>query len=106
MAKIITKTLKYYDWNDVTKEVEDNCNRRVRDWAGRFGKNMMKPGAPYQDFWHKILDYDPEISSGCVIYFDFDEIANVYKNDSWVREVCDEYIKVVGTGEHPFKIEW
>jgi hypothetical protein len=108
MAKLIIKTLQYYDWGEVTKEVEANCGRKVRDWAGKWGHGLENQRNPYQDFWHKILDYDSQIHNGCITTYDFEEIATYFDNinQPWVREVCNEYIKVLGQGEHTFRIEW
>lgn len=106
MPKLITETLQYYDWNDVETEVAANCGRKLRDWAGKFSGKRGYSDEPYLDFWHKMLDYDPEIRNGYIRGYDFDEIADAFPTEPWVREICNEYIKILGPGEHTFKIWW
>lgn len=100
----------YYNWDEITKEVEANTGKEVRDWAGKW--KGAKPGAdniPYQDFWHKVIEmYD--IHNGAVTTMNFQEIAEYYKGEPWIVEICNEYIKVLGPsdddGDYRIKHEW
>lgn len=111
MAKLHTETLTFYDWHEVAKEVEKNTKgRKIRDWEGMFGQSPSRTDVEYHDFWHKFIEY-VDIHNGAIVTVDFDEMASYFKdsepkNSKWIRAICNEFIKVVGKGEHAFKVEW
>lgn len=99
MSLLKTKTISYYDWNEVKKEVETQTGRNIRNWA------MYNYYDGSQDFWHKLLEvYESEIHNESYVDINFEVIADFYEhreptNYKWIREVCDAFIKVLGPGQ-------
>lgn len=105
------------DFSKATDAVEEKYGKKTRDWAGKWdGSNEDRP---YQDFWHKVLDYCDYIHNGCRVYINFDDMADYFKdkepdNYPWIKEICDCYVDVLGKdaqdpddeGSYVFWIEW
>lgn len=85
----------YYDFIEVQEEVEAKCGRDTRNWAG----TNFSDDKPYQDFWHKVLDYLGDFNKGAIFFIDFEAMGKYYTNEEnspWVQEICNEFIKVLG----------
>ena len=109
MIKPITKTITYFDWNELVEEVQKSTNRDIRNWKGtKF--NGLPDDPPYCDFWHQLIDaYSGQIHNPCTISVNFVELAEYFKEFSdsgWIVEICNEFAKVLGPGDHDIYIEW
>jgi hypothetical protein len=116
MTTIEKQTLTFYDWGNITDEVERRTGRDTRNWANK-SWSADTPDRPYQDFWHMVLDVY-EIHNGCFIdSFDVNDIWEYYMdkpNHEWVKEVVDAYNEVFGEleangfddGQYTIKIWW
>lgn len=112
-------TREYYNWNEVTDEVEKLCGKKTRDWFGLFDGThdpMSKTDKTYYaDFWHHIYDY-VEIHQNSIVDINFNEISEYYKfkdqkgmNPDWIKEICELYKQVLGPsddGNYTFLMEW
>lgn len=95
-------TLYFYDWDEVTREVEEASGRLHRDW-----NNMLSvdPNCEPFDFWLILLE-SGEIPNGGVREIDFVKLADAHLDKPWVQHVCAEYIKVLGRRPRLIKFWW
>lgn len=100
MNKPEKETTEYYDWLKAKEYVNAKLGRDIRDYAGMFPKNGPRnPDAPYQDFWHWMLD-KAEISNGCIV-----TMARWWGDgaEAWQQEILSEFLAEFGepdeTGE-------
>lgn len=104
------KTLTYFDWHEVTKEVEQIAGKDVRNWADKSSRTGDSNYTnPYLDFWHEMIDYMPEISNGVYVWLDFLDAIEYYesvKDKTWVADILKIYHAVVGVDEATFKMAW
>ena len=104
------KTMTYFEWSEVTDEVEKIAGKEVRNWSQKsFNALDSNYTNPYQDFWHELLDYHLEIHNGCYITLDFLDMIEYYESvpeKSWVVDIVKIYHTVVGMDEATFHIWW
>lgn len=101
--------MTYFEWSEVTKEVEKIAGKEVRNWAEKsFDSLDPNHTKPYQDFWHELIDYT-EIHNDCYLTLDFLEMIEYYESEeekSWVADILKIYHTVVGMDEATFHIWW
>lgn len=93
------KTWHLFDYIECNLFIENKYEINTRDYAGKFTSSEQTSGvssAPYQDFWHFVLDKAP-ISNGCIMtmcewWFDGAEV--------WQREIGMMFLDEFGEGEN------
>lgn len=78
---------EYYDWNEVKAYIEAKYKLELRDMAGKFTKEN-NINAPYQDFWHSLLDRY-EIHNGCFVNFFYENepFENSFEHE-WEKKIA------------------
>lgn len=96
----------YWDFNEVMHYLEQLHGKNFRDYAGKFGS----PGdydAPYQDFWHWVVDQN-EITNGCWMNLpDWEYYAKDPHTESWKKEIMQYFYDFLGDDYHErLWVEW
>jgi hypothetical protein len=112
------KTISFYDWSDVAKELKANTGKEYRNWAGKtYGVGTVGEDRPYQDFWHVICN-STDMGNGIIDnYFNPEEVIECWddryvpagkdpKDSEWQLEVWQELLKILGPGEHKIRYSW
>lgn len=89
-----------YYWNECTNYIEAKYKITVRDYSGRYINNAS---APYQDFWHFIVD-NCDVRNGDLIH-----IWNDVSGNDWQNEILALYrAEFLEKGEDAltFWVEW
>lgn len=78
---------EYYYWTDIVRYIEEKYNKDIRDWSDRW-KPKHNPDAPYQDFWHSILEKFCIVQGNNemweVIWEDY-----LPRTEKWEKEIID-----------------
>jgi hypothetical protein len=68
MKKPKLKTKKYYDYHECAEFIAHKLGiKNLRDVDGKYAGNK---DAKYKDFWHFLLDYNPELNKGSFLTFE------------------------------------
>jgi hypothetical protein len=101
------KTMKYWDYSECRNYVELKYGFTERDYAGRFTPKS-NPEAPYQDFWHFVVDRAPIRTNG-----QFFTMHDEWKDgaEPWQQEIIEKYLiefgkEVDGQREAEFYAGW
>jgi hypothetical protein len=95
-------TESYYEFNEVMHYLEKKHRKSFRNYAGT--KFTGKPDdAPYQDFWHYMLDFSVVHNGGPVnmpeLDYDF--------HPEWVREILGYFKEFLGDEyDEPMRVFW
>lgn len=102
------KTLHYFDWNEVTNEVERLSGKNIRNWAGKsWNSDDPSYNNEYLDFWHKFLEmYEHQMHNGAYIEVDFEQELEYWTDTPWVVEILKLYQQVVSMPVATFHIRW
>lgn len=91
------KIRKIYNWRELRLYIEDKYECDIRDYAGKFSGNPVDDDAPYQDFWHVMLERLP-IRNGAVINVSWtDFLASDFNNEGWVLEIVGFFVAEFGS---------
>ena len=101
------KTKTAYDYNECRDWLQAKYGYDERDYAGKYASPIPNPSAPYQDFWHFVLDQTP-VHNGCYI-----NIEDSWLEDAapWQREIINRYLDHFGTTGDGYRcalfwVEW
>lgn len=103
---LITKSA--LDYSKCTKWIEQKYNVHLRDYARKFHDGQSNSEAPYQDFWHWVIDSNPTVNNGSLI-----EICIIpdKSEKDFIKEILTMFTVEFGEyandeGFVPFWIEW
>ena len=79
-----------YDYHACCHYLQQRDGYDERDYAGRYTSH---PTAPYQDFWHFVLDQAPEITNGSAFV-----MQESWGQDAepWQQEILQKYLDTFG----------
>ena len=109
MNKPTKQTKTCYDYHQCRNYLQDKYGYNERDYANRF-KKPYNASAPYQDFWHFVLEMAPNITNGS--FFVMDEYWLDEASHEWQKQILNYYLDEFGeyedTGSRTieFYIEW
>lgn len=91
MDKPVKKCHIYaYDYRECRDYLQARDGYDERDYASKFQGDA---GPPYQDFWHFVLDKDPEIHNGCEVVMDESWAEGA---EPWQQEILRKYLDAFG----------
>lgn len=100
MEKPKKKIVKHYDYNECAKYIAYKLGiKNLRDCAGKYSEN--KPDAPYQDFWHVVMDQNDNVSNGSYVWI----LDDWYDCPEWAKPIADAFAEEFGKDEQ-FWVEW
>ena len=95
---------KYYEWNEMVDFIEGKYKCDIRDYANSI--SSLNDEIPYQDFWHELIEYNSEIGNNQIADIDFTDMKKQYKDEKWVRKICDMFIKEFGNKVLHIQTNW
>ena len=85
-----TRHVSAYDYHACRDYLERRDGYAERDYAGRFTGNST---APYQDFWHFVLEYVPDMGNGHFFTMEEDWLLDA---EPWQQEILLKYLDTFG----------
>lgn len=110
--QLTPETKIVYDWDDIITAVEEKYGFDHRDYAKRYSTDTVNPDAPYQDFWHWLLENTfHDCKNGEIFnYINFVEIYNdrvaAGKDEAWVLEILKILADEIGDRELSILCWW
>ena len=93
-------SVDYYEWSEVQDYLEDQFQKNIRDWAGKFGKDG-KDEAPYQDFWHWIINHYDVENGGFLQMTPTWDLGRLTPKTEWCRPILEALQEF---GEEPLTV--
>jgi len=95
-----------FDYNECRDYLQEKFGYNERDFAGKFSRDG-NTDAPYQDFWHFVIECDDSISDGCYFTMDRDWVED-FEKDDFRSIILNRYVDEFGGGSDSvqFWVEW
>lgn len=104
--------LKYYDFTDMWDALKLELKKDLHNYAGT-KYSGKKDDAPYQNFWHYMLEYWDNFSRGAPQHINWGELlawaverTTTNPDQAWAVEIATKGVELFGDKDYTVIYDW